>query len=477
MKGMKSLAAVAALTLAFSGCSGGHGGGTLPAVPVASVAGSPTSAFIVRNWNSSALKGASYVGPSSGAHLNAMVLVHQRNSAGLLEYAREVGDPSSPNFRKFLTPQQIGERFGASQSDYQKVVQYFAKNGLAVGGWPQRMLLSVSGSQANFERALGTKFGRFSKNGQQFIAPTGTPQFTQALPVDGIGRVVTYSPMHKYLLPGSPHAGGALGTGFTPAQVANAFDYTGAYQAGYKGAGITVGIIGTGPIDSEGASGTGDRDLDVFASATNAAVAHVTQVNVTANGVAAGLGVSGIPTAPPASPDPNNTPPPLQGGFPYSSGFQTPPPVTAPCYGYLPDCNPEDGEAQLDTQQVASLAPSATVNFYLAYNASDCYTYYPNTCAPGNGANSGQPLIGLSEADAEIQQVIGDNVADIISMSYGGGEPENFADLNDYKTSYSSLQFAALTAEGIAAFASSGDNGSAECLDGMGSYFPQPCVS
>lgn len=476
MKGMKSLAALAALALAFSGCSGGHAGGTLPATPALTGTGSASDSFTVKNWSHGALNGAAYVGPSSGAHLNAMVLVHQRNSNGLLEYSWEVNDPSSPNFRHFLTPQEIGDRFGASQADYQKVAQYFANNGLAVGGWPQRMILSVAGSQANFERAIGTKFGVFSKSGQRFIAPTGTPRFTQALPVDSIGRVATYMPMHKYLMPGTPHAGLANSTGFTPPQVRNAFDYTGAYQAGYNGAGITVGIIGTGPIDSE-TSGSGDYDLDGLASKTNSNVAHVTQVNVSPAGVAAGLGASGIPTAPPATPNPNGTPAPVQGGFPYSSGFQSPPPVTPPCQGSLPDCNPEDGEAQLDVQQVATLAPGANVNFYLAYNANDCFTYYPNPCAPGNSVNSGIPLIGLPEADAEIQQVIGDNVADIISMSYGGGESQTFSGLTDYNTSYYSLQFAALAAEGIAAFASSGDSGSTECLDGQGGYLGQPCVS
>ena len=32
------------------------------------------------------------------------------------------------------------------------------------------------------------------------------------------------------------------------------------------------------------------------------------------------------------------------------------------------------------------------MNFYLAYNASDCYTFYPNQCAPGYGQKQNNNL-------------------------------------------------------------------------------------
>jgi hypothetical protein len=95
--------------------------------------------------------------------------------------------------------------------------------------------------------------------------------------------------------------------------------------------------------------------------------------------------------------------------FPYSSDFQSPPPVTPPgCSGPLPGCNPEDGEAQLDTQQASTLAPYSSVLFYLAYNAADCTSVtFPGTCSP-SAPNYG-PAIGIVEADPEIMQAINDN--------------------------------------------------------------------
>ena len=109
--------------------------------------------------------------------------------------------------------------------------------------------------------------------------------------------------------------------------------------------------------------------------------------------------------------------------------------------------------------------------------------FFPNACAspapasPAPGSNYGSPQIGIVEADAEIQQAIADNTADVISISYGGGEPQNGGGMfNSSGVGYGPEEFAALAAEGIAVFVSSGDSGSAECLGASG-YLAQVCSS
>jgi subtilase family serine protease len=252
--------------------------------------------------------------------------------------------------------------------------------------------------------------------------------------------------------------------GYSPSTVRAAFDYIGAYNSGYNGTGINLGIIATGPIDNT-CAGHGDCDLNQYLIDTGTALAaHVTQV-----------AVSPVPIATALAQLPSPNPP-----FPYSGDFQAPPPVTAPCGTMpLPGCNPEDGEAQLDTQQAATLAPASNVLFYLAYNAADCTNVtFPNPCA-SSAPNYG-PAIGIVEADPEIMQAIADNQADVISISYGGGEPQQgwsgLSGTNGYEGSYSQLEFAELALEGIAVFVSSGDNGPAECFSGS-SYLAQVCDS
>lgn len=488
---LRALAAFAALSISLAACGGG---GSAPSAPSASgftPVGSIPNALLVPHWDQAILNGATYVGPLQGGMLSVNVLVHQQNAQGLDAYASEVNDPHSGVYRQWLTPQQIADRFGASQADYQKAADYFHNQGLVVGAWPQRMLITVSGAQSTMERAFGTTFGRFSRDGQTFVAPRSTPHFLSVIPVDAVGKLVSYQPMHSYLI-NPPRAGSDVNLGYSPQVVRAAFDLNGAYAKNYNGSGVTIGIIGTGPIDTANGDATtacntggattgpqGDNDLNAFAKLWSASVANVYEQCVTGNGVAAGLQNSGIPT-PSANPTPlppNATPAPLNNAFPYSDAFASPPPVTGSCFGTLPTCNGEDGEAQLDVQQAASLAPGATVDFYLAYNAADCNTNYPTPCAT-SGTNAGVPLIGIAEADPEIQQVIADNTADVISMSYGGGEIQQFPNgATSYNTSFYHLEFAELAAEGIAAFASSGDSGSAECLAAGGGYQPQVCVS
>lgn len=478
------LAIASACALAAIAACGGHNGSSpLPNAGLPSSVNGPTTF----SWGQEQLAGATYVGPANVGHMQVFVTPSMPSAQGLIAYADQVGDPSSALYRQFLTPQQIAARFGASQHDYQSAANYFVQNGLIVGGWPQRLMLSVSGSQRSMEKAFGTTFGVYTKNGVQFIAPRSTPRFSAAIPVTHVGNLVTLHRMHTYWIPAPPRANGNDTMAYSPQQIRAAFDYSGAYNAGFTGNGITVAIIGTGPINvpRSGTNPCGDRDLAALASLyNNPTHANVCEHDVTTSGVAAGLAAAGIPTAAPGSPAPDATPSPNPGVsptsmFPFSGDFQTPPPVSSgSCSGSLPGCNPEDVEAQLDTQQIAFMAPGANVDFYLAYNAGDCYVFFPQTCNPNSQSSQSSPApqLGIVEADPEIQQVIGEDVADVVSISYGLGETQSLpsgTNPSDYQT----VEFAAMAAEGMAVFVSSGDSGSAECLTANSYDTTQTCVS
>src|SRR5690242_5887290 len=50
-----------------------------------------------------------------------------RNQAELDTLLKEISDPSSPNYRHYLTPAQFDERFGPTEQDYQQIVNFFKK--------------------------------------------------------------------------------------------------------------------------------------------------------------------------------------------------------------------------------------------------------------------------------------------------------------------------------------------------------------
>lgn len=445
-----ALASVCALLL--SGC----GGGSHSALP--STTSEPSTPYTGPStlsnftWGADFMKQAQYAGPAQVSALSVDVQLQAQNLPGLLEYAKMASDPASPLYRHFLTPAEIGERFGASQSTYEAAAAYFASYHLGVGTWPQRLSMVVTGKQSDMEAAFGTKFGVYHEYGRTFIAPAQAPHFASAIPVAGVTGLVHANMKRTFLIqrPGNGNYYGMSGP-----QLRRAFDFTGAASSGFTGAGITVGVIGTGPIIT-GTKG----DTTVLGSVYKESVANVAVVPVVAQT--------------PGSSNKNTG----TGAFdPQPTGLQTPPPTTALCTppggsgpggnGFVSaTCNPEDGEAQLDTEQIAQLAPGANVDFYLAYNTLDC-----NTAAPYNnpfGCPSGSTgAIGIMLTDDEIQQAIADNNVDSLSLSFG--QDEVSAQTGGYFSTAGSgpgpSEFAALAAEGVAVFVSSGDNGAHGCID------------
>lgn len=379
------------------------------------------------SYDADAVAGARYIGRADLGVMSVDVALRMRNAQGLQRFARATTDPSSPMYRHFLSPQRIGDVFGAPRADQESVRSYFGASGLAVQSWPQREIVRVVGSQFSMERAFGTRFGLFSKNGRVFYAPLVKPRLPLGPAVAAVSRLVTYHHERSRLrvVAGPmPLLGGIANSqlaGYSPEQIASAFDFTGAYNAGFTGRNIKIGIMGSGPIEA--------ADATVFRL------------------------LYGIPGQGKVSFVPVTTVAP---GF--STGLATPPPITPPCTGTLPTCNPEDGEAQLDTELAAALAPDADVLFYLAYNPNECRT--PGAC----GHQPPTPAMGVDLIDDELQQAIADDAVDVISISAGAGELDAVG--GSFQADGTGLQpteFATLAAEGISVFAAAGDSGAQGC--------------
>ena len=378
-----------------------------------------------------AAKGIRYVGPVFAGRLPLSFRVQTtlRNEAALHAYAVAASSPKSLFYRRWLAPSQIANAFGTPLAQYNQTAAYFRSFGLLVKTWPMRTSLSIVGTQLQIQAALNTKLGMYQFRNSRFYLPATQISFPAGIAVHDISGLTNARYRHVHSMVGGPPepiSGGfanARVNGVTPGQLAEAYDLNEAYAKGYTGKGINLGVIGTGPISA--------------ADVPN----YKTLFNVT--------GASTVAIVPTTI---------------ASTGDSTPPPVTAPCTAGsstapVTGCNPEDIEAQLDTEQTATLAKDSNILFYLAYNK----------------ANDEQ---GLDISDDEFNQAIADNKADVLSYSAGGCEF-----LNDVPgigsltlsltggdaTGSTPTEMAELAAEGIAVFVSSGDSGSAGCqeLEGM----------
>jgi kumamolisin len=83
-----------------------------------------------------------------------------RNEAELDDLLKQLYDPRSPSFHKFLSVQEFTERFGPTEEDYAAVVSFAEKNGFTVTGTsPNRLVVDVTASVADIERVFQVNMG------------------------------------------------------------------------------------------------------------------------------------------------------------------------------------------------------------------------------------------------------------------------------------------------------------------------------
>jgi subtilase family serine protease len=86
----------------------------------------------------------------SSQNLRLSLSLPLRNESQLKVLLKQLNDPTSANYRKFLTVQQFTEQFGPTADDYAKVVSFAKAHGLTVTRtFSNRLVVNVSGSAAN----------------------------------------------------------------------------------------------------------------------------------------------------------------------------------------------------------------------------------------------------------------------------------------------------------------------------------------
>ena len=145
-----------------------------------SVAQAQSQSLLTRHVREVVLNGeAQPVGrlPATQSMRLVLVLPH-RNQAELENFLKELYDPYSASYRKFLTVEEFTARFGPSQQDYDSVIHFARANGFKVVGTSRnRMNLDVEGSVASIEKAFHLTMGLYQlpTENRTFFAPDKEP--------------------------------------------------------------------------------------------------------------------------------------------------------------------------------------------------------------------------------------------------------------------------------------------------------------
>jgi kumamolisin len=114
------------------------------------------------------------------------VVLRRADPAGFAVFLRDLYDPNSASFHKFLTPAQVSERFGPSQQDYDAVLSYFQRQGLTRSeGSANRMTLTLNGTRNTVAAALAVNIKDYRLGEKTFYANDTDP----SLPANIAGKV------------------------------------------------------------------------------------------------------------------------------------------------------------------------------------------------------------------------------------------------------------------------------------------------
>jgi hypothetical protein len=170
-----------------------------------------------------------------------------RNTNDLEQFLRELADPASPNFRKFLTPEEFTARFGPTEADYEAVKNFARTNGLKIAGTSaNRLLLDVTGSVSAVEQAFHVTLHTYHHPTEKrdFYAPDTEPEVDAGLPIADVSGLENFSRPHPKIHPASMRAKPNNGSAPDGSSLLGN-DFRNAYAPGVAltGAGQSIGLF------------------------------------------------------------------------------------------------------------------------------------------------------------------------------------------------------------------------------------------
>lgn len=121
-----------------------------------------------------------------------------RNADALGNFLGQLYNPSSPSYRKYLSPEQFTEQFGPTEQDYEAVKAFATAHGLTiVGTHSNRLVLDVAGPVSAVQDALHVTLHTYQHptEDRTFYAPDSEPSVD--LPV----RILRVNGLNDYFQP------------------------------------------------------------------------------------------------------------------------------------------------------------------------------------------------------------------------------------------------------------------------------------
>jgi hypothetical protein len=326
--------------------------------------------------------------------------------AALRQLLAQQQDPNSSQFHSWLSPQEFGQRFGPVDSDLQAAKDWLTSQGftgLKVNNG--KTLIEFNGTAGKVRNAFHSEVHRLSVRGEEHFANMQEPQIPAALApvVKGVVGLHNFHPKPMLRRFGKFQRNASTG------EVAPLFTFTD----------VNGTFYGVGPKDFATI-----YNVPTTVDGTGQTIAIVAQSNINLQDVTDFRSIFGLPA--------------------YSLDCSTFP--SSPCVSVI--LNGEDpglvsgdeGESDLDVEWSGAVAPKAKIIIVATeFTTTD----------------------GLGGVDSSAEFIVDNNLAPVMSDSYGSCE----SNLGTAGNAYYNALWQQAAAEGITVSVSAGDNGSAGCDD------------
>ena len=189
-------------------------------------------------------------------------------------------NPASPDYHHWLTPAEVGERFGLTDQDIETLSGWLRSQGLHIN-WvsPSRIFIAFGGSAADVGQAFHTEMHSYRVDGEERISPSSDPSIPAALfpaikAIHGLYTVENRPGVHMGASESnSPAFNSSSGNHYImPSDFAAIYDL----PSGLTGAGQTIGIVDRARTDF--------ADFNNFRSRTGSTMPNPIEIVPTAFG-------------------------------------------------------------------------------------------------------------------------------------------------------------------------------------------------
>src|SRR5208282_8703 len=135
-------------------------------------------------------------------HLILLLRRSPQRERQLQKLLGELEDPSSPDYHHWLTPDEFGQRFGASPRDVDTIAGWLRAHGFRVTYlYPSAMLIDFSGTAGVVRDAFHIEIHSLSVNGKSHFANMSDPGIPAALSpaLEGVVSLHDFRPHPVYM--------------------------------------------------------------------------------------------------------------------------------------------------------------------------------------------------------------------------------------------------------------------------------------